>query len=277
MNESVPEIDLPSFECLSRAQVVLCGTTHSGNLGAVARAMKNMGLSRLVLVAPKASLDDQAYATAKHAEDILRGARLVPDLDVALADSQAVWATSARMRELHLPVHTARDAAQSIRQDLAYSPGVVSILFGTERTGLTNRELASAQRLIEIPANPDYPVLNLGQAVQVVAYELRMASAGAPAILPGAATSGDCDWADMAELAAFEGRLAAALDRTGFFVRGDGGVEAVAQNRDRLLTKFRVLCRRARPTRNELAILHGMLRALTSNEQSAANNSRRAS
>lgn len=261
---------------LAQVQVVLCGTTHSGNLGAVARAMKNMGLLRLVLVAPKAALDEQAFATAKHAEEILRAARIVPNLTAALAESIAVWATSARVRELHLPVCDARAAARSIQRDQMRRPGLVSILFGAERTGLTNQELASAQRLIEIPANPSYPVLNLGQAVQIVAYELWMAGLEGHGERTADDVSDECDWATMAEVAAFEGHLAAALDRTRFFVRGDDAPDAVAQNRHRLLTKIQILCRRARPTRNELAILHGMLRALTS-ERSPVNNSRHAS
>lgn len=243
---------------LDRVQIVLCGTSHSGNLGAVARAMKNMGLTRLVLVAPSARIDDQAIATAKHAVDILHQARIVPDLETALADSIGVWATSARVRELNLPVSDARAAADTIRETLARHRGTLSILFGAERTGLTNEELTCAQHLIEISANPAYPVLNLGQAVQIVAYELRMARPGTP---PERAV--DDDRATMAELSAFEARLAGTLDPTSFFVRGATDPSSIAQNRARLLSKVQILCRRAQPTRNELAILQGMLSALT--------------
>ncbi|OZB56661.1 MAG: hypothetical protein B7X35_04550 [Halothiobacillus sp. 14-56-357] len=113
-----------------RIQIVLCGTSHTGNLGAVARAMKNMGLHRLVLVSPKATIDDQALATAKHAADILNTARQVDNLPAALADSVEVWATTARPRDLHLPVLSARDAAEII----AATPttGMISIVFGAE-------------------------------------------------------------------------------------------------------------------------------------------------
>lgn len=265
---------------LDRIQVVLCGTSHSGNLGVVARAMKNMGLSRLVLVAPKAELDAQALSTAKHAADLLQAARVEPDLSAALGDSIAVWATSARERELQLPVFDVRTAAHTIRSDLARGGGVISILFGAERTGLTNQELASAQRLIEIPANPAYPVLNLGQAVQIVSYELfmagLMADADGKAVASAADVDEDPDWASMAELSAFETRLAEALDRTTFFVRGAESAEVIAQNRQRLLSRVQILFRRARPTRNELAVLHGMVRAL-SLETSTLKNSRQAS
>ncbi|OZB74704.1 MAG: hypothetical protein B7X37_04770 [Halothiobacillus sp. 14-55-98] len=113
-----------------RIQIVLCGTSHTGNLGAVARAMKNMGLHRLVLVSPKTAIDDQALATAKHAADILNTARQVDNLPDALADSVEVWATTARPRDLHLPVMSARDAAETIAA--SPSTGVISIVGATD-------------------------------------------------------------------------------------------------------------------------------------------------
>lgn len=252
-----------------RIQIVLCGTSHTGNLGAVARAMKNMGLHRLVLVSPKATIDDQALATAKHAADILNTARQVDNLPEALADSVEVWATTARPRDLHLPVLSARAAAEVIAATT--STGMISIVFGAERTGLTNQELSWAQRIIEIPANPDYPVLNLGQAVQIVAYEWRMAhetarSSPQPEIE-------NTDPATSAQWAAFEQRLTEQLDRTSFFHRTGSAEKDIAANRERLMGRLRVLCRRANPTRNELAVMQGMLRALTESTtpQSGAN------
>ncbi|WP_298217539.1 RNA methyltransferase [Halothiobacillus sp.] len=250
-----------------RIQIVLCGTSHTGNLGAVARAMKNMGLHRLVLVSPKATIDDQAMATAKHAADILNTARQVDNLPDALADSVEVWATTARPRDLHLPVLSARAAAEVIAA--TPSTGMISIVFGAERTGLTNQELSWAQRIIEIPANPDYPVLNLGQAVQIVAYEWRMAH-------ETARSSPQTEIENLAtsvEWAAFEQRLAEQLDRTSFFHRTGSAEKDIAANRERLMARLRVLCRRANPTRNELAVMQGMLRALTESTtpQSGAN------
>ncbi|MBD3815492.1 MAG: RNA methyltransferase [Halothiobacillus sp.] len=250
-----------------RIQIVLCGTSHTGNLGAVARAMKNMGLHRLVLVSPKTTIDDQALATAKHATDILNTARQVANLPDALADSVEVWATTARPRDLHLPVMSARAAAEVIAA--TPSTGMISIVFGAERTGLTNQELSWAQRIIEIPANPDYPVLNLGQAVQIVAYEWRMAH-------ETARSSPQPDIENLAtsvEWAAFEQRLTEQLDRTSFFHRTGSAEKDIAANRERLMGRLRVLCRRANPTRNELAVMQGMLRALTESTtpQSGAN------
>lgn len=252
-----------------RIQIVLCGTSHTGNLGAVARAMKNMGLHRLVLVSPKTAIDDQALATAKHAADILNTARQVDNLPDALADSVEVWATTARPRDLHLPVMSARDAAETIAA--SPSTGMISIVFGAERTGLTNQEISWAQRIIEIPANPDYPVLNLGQAVQIVAYEWRMAhetarSAPQPNI-------DSTELATTAQWAAFEQRLTEQLDRTPFFHRTGSAEKDIAANRERLMARLRVLCRRANPTRNELAVMQGIVRALTESTatQSGAN------
>ena len=242
-----------------RIQIVLCGTSHTGNLGAVARAMKNMGLSRLVLVSPKTTIDEHALATAKHAADILNTARQVDDLPTALADSVEVWATTARPRDLHLPVWPARLAAESIAA--TGSNGTISIVFGAERTGLTNQELSWAQRIIEIPANPDYPVLNLGQAVQIVAYELHMAHMTTQNS-PNREIDTD-ELATAAEWAAFEQRLTEHLDRTAFFHRTGSAEKDIAANRERLMGRLRVLCRRAQPTRNELAVMQGMLRALT--------------
>lgn len=242
-----------------RIQIVLCGTSHTGNLGAVARAMKNMGLHRLVLVSPKTAIDEQALATAKHAADILNMARQVDNLPAALADSVEVWATTARPRDLLLPVWSARAAAEAIAAPT--STGMISIVFGAERTGLTNQELSWAQRIIEIPANPGYPVLNLGQAVQIVAYEWRMAHEAARS-----SPQPDLDNPDLAtpaEWAAFEQRLSEQLDHTSFFHRTGSAEKDIAANRERLMSRLRVLCRRANPTRNELAVMQGMLRALT--------------
>lgn len=242
-----------------RIQIVLCGTSHTGNLGAVARAMKNMGLYKLALVSPKATIDEQALATAKHAADILNTARRVDNLPAALADSVEVWATTARPRDLHLPIWSARAAAEAIAT--LPSSGMISIVFGAERTGLTNQEISWAQRIIEIPANPDYPVLNLGQAVQIVAYELRMAheaNRNSPQL-----DTDNPDLATLAQWVAFEHRLVEQLDRTSFFHRSGSGEKEITANRDRLMSRLRVLCRRASPTRNELAVMQGILRALT--------------
>lgn len=265
---------LPAAESLNASaraqaqqiQIVLCGTSHPGNLGAVARAMKNMGLSQLVLVAPTAGIDELALATAKHAADVLHHARFAADLPSALADSVAVWATTARPRELPLPVWTVRAAAECIVADQQTRAGLISLVFGAERTGLSNHELSWAQRVIEIPANPDYPVLNLGQAVQILAYELYIAQQSPP-LMAAVETKTSAPLAAQATLAqwqAFEDRLANLLDQTPFFIRGALLESDIADNRTRLMAKLRVACRRAQPLSSELALMQGMLTALTS-------------
>lgn len=253
-------------------QIVLCGTSHPGNLGAVARAMKNMGLSQLVLVAPTASIDALALATAKHAADVLHQARFAADLPSALADSVAVWATTARPRELPIPAWTVRAAAERMVADQFARAGLISLVFGAERTGLSNHELSWAQRVIEIPANPAYPVLNLGQAVQIVAYELYIAQQSR-SLLPAVENETSAPLAEQATLAqwqAFEERLAHLLDQTPFFVRGAHLKSDIADNRARLMSKLRMVCRRAHPLSSEIAIMQGMLTALTREPQPEA-------
>lgn len=245
---------------LDRIEVVLCQTSMAENLGAAARAMKTMGLSRLVLAAPKAAIDDKARSVATHAVEVLEQARVVGSVDEAVADSVAVWAASARSRNLALPLLDGRAAATEIIRQAqsipAQSAGRISILFGAERTGLTNEELAVADRLLALHANPDYPVLNLAQAVQLVAYEVFHATLSAPDTLP----SSNDPPASRAELATLCARLESALKTRGFFP----GVKESERERHarRLMRRVRLVLNRAEPRHDELQILHGMLSAL---------------
>jgi TrmH family RNA methyltransferase len=244
---------------LDRIEVVLCQTSMAENIGAAARAMKTMGLSRLVLVAPKAAIDDRARAVATHASDVLDAARVVDSVDEAVADSVAVWATTARSRSLTLPLVDGRAAADEIMRQAAAIPadsgGRVSVLFGAERTGLTNEELNVADRLLALNANPVYPVLNLAQAVQLVAYEIFHAADVAPTGLEPAEPP-----VTRAELATLCARLEAALDGRAFFP-GEGGERE--RHARRLMQRVRLLLNRAQPRHDELQILHGMLTALS--------------
>ncbi len=155
--------------------MVLIETSHSGNIGATARAMKTMGFTRLTLVAPQQPIDDTAIAMASHAADILHNARVVADLDEALAGCELIVGTSSRTRYLEWPVLTPRDAASQVRAYCEGQSGSVAILLGRERNGLTNEELQRCHAHIHIPCNPEYTSLNLAAAVQLVCYELRMA------------------------------------------------------------------------------------------------------
>lgn len=155
-------------------RVVLVGTSHPGNIGAAARAMKTMGLSQLSLVSPREFPNAQATARAVGADDILHEATIFPTLMDAVADCSLVIGSSARARHLAWPELNAYEAGiLALNKAASHSP--VAFVFGNERTGLTNAELDHCHRVVRIPTHPDYSSLNLAAAVQVIAYETRMA------------------------------------------------------------------------------------------------------
>ncbi|HLD16318.1 MAG TPA: RNA methyltransferase [Coxiellaceae bacterium] len=154
---------------LDNIRIVLVETSHPGNIGATARAMKNMGLSRLVLVNPKHFPDHRATERAAGADDILNHAHVVHSLEDAIIDCQAVVATSARSRTLQWPVKSVREA---VEWAWGKSAGQVAIVFGNEQSGLSNQQLSMAHIHLQIPTAENFSSLNLGAAVQVVAYEL---------------------------------------------------------------------------------------------------------
>jgi TrmH family RNA methyltransferase len=155
---------------------VLVETSHPGNIGAAARAMKTMGLGRLTLVRPKAFPCAEATARASGADDVLARAEVHDDLDAALTGAGLVLGTSARLRTMSWPQVDARTAAEQIH-GLGSDTGV-AVLFGRERTGLSNAELDRCHYLLHVPVNPAYGSLNIAAAVQIVAYEIRMATLG---------------------------------------------------------------------------------------------------
>jgi TrmH family RNA methyltransferase len=160
---------------LDNVRVVLVNTSHPGNIGGAARAMKNMGLTRLVLVEPRRFPDQNAGARAAGADDVLAGAVVVDTLEEAIADCVLVLGTSARDRRIPWPVVDPREAAHKVLDQLAELPDAqVALVFGREDAGLTSDELQRCQFHVHIPSNPDFSSLNLAAAVQVVAYELRM-------------------------------------------------------------------------------------------------------
>jgi len=165
----------------SRTRFVLVETSHPGNVGAAARALKTMGFSQLVLVNPR--FDDvlthpDAVAFASGAMDVLEGARIAGSVDEALQGCELVAAVSARLREFSPPVVSPRELAEQV---LTPVRGDIALMFGSERYGLPNEVVMKCQALINIPANPDYSSLNLAQAVQLLAYECRVAAlAGQP-------------------------------------------------------------------------------------------------
>jgi tRNA (cytidine32/uridine32-2'-O)-methyltransferase len=156
-------------------RIVLCQTSHPGNIGAVARAMKNMGLSELHLVKPCEYRDYEAYARASGADDLLDTAVVHQDLQSAINDCGLVFGTSARPRHVpFMPLEPRECAAQSV--NAARAGNRVAILFGSERTGLQNDELLKCHHLVTIPTSDEYSSLNIAMAVQIIAYELLLAT-----------------------------------------------------------------------------------------------------
>jgi len=161
---------------LDSVRIVLVNTSHPGNIGAAARAMKNMGLSRLVLVDPERFPDPEARARAAGADDVLQQAQVVTTLEEAIADCVLVMGTSARDRRIPWPVLDPRESAGKVLDQLAELPAApIALVFGREDSGLTSDELQRCQYHVHIPSNPDFSSLNLAAAVQVLSYELRMA------------------------------------------------------------------------------------------------------
>ena len=159
----------------STLRFILVGTSHPGNVGAAARAIKTMGFSRLVLVKPRFGdvlKQEEAIAFASGAQDILENALIVETLEEALEDCHFAAALSARLREFSPPIFTPRQCADNI---FTGEHANCALVFGSERYGLSNEDVEQCHALINIPANPDYSSLNLAQAIQILAYECRMA------------------------------------------------------------------------------------------------------
>jgi TrmH family RNA methyltransferase len=226
--------------------IVLVDTTHPGNIGASARAMKNMGLSSLVLVRPQAHPDPEALTRASAAADVVASARVVPDVDSAIAECGLVIGASARPRSARHRVLDAREAARELKAASALRPAAV--LFGGERNGLANEELARCHALLRIPADVAYESLNLAQAVQIVAYELHMAGLG-----PDCGADSMAPPATAKEMAALDAHLDAVMTRVGFMHEGNAG---------QLGPRIRRMLSRAALDDGDVGILRGLLAAI---------------
>ena len=168
----VEEKKIKSDNLLNSVKVVLVGTTHPGNIGATARAMKNMGILDLALVEPKEFPSDVATFRSKAAKDILEKASVHTSLEEAISECELVVGTSARGRTIPWPVLNPREAAEEMHKSSLN--GKVAIVFGREDRGLTNEELGLCNFHVHIPSDPEYSSLNLSQAVQILAYEIRL-------------------------------------------------------------------------------------------------------
>ena len=246
----------PSYPPVQRLRVVLVGTQHPGNMGSAARAMKTMGLARLVLVAPEKRPNEESYALAAGADDVLGDALVCETLAEAVADCRLVLGCTARSRRVQLEELMPRDAAaRAVKQ--AAGGSEVALVFGRERTGLTNDELQLCHASVHIPANPDYSSLNLAAAVQVLSYELRLAlleSASDEPEANGHEGAGKEEPRDLpashAEMEGFFAQLAETLDAIDFH-KGRAPESA--------MRKLRRLYLRAGLDAREVRILRGIL------------------
>ena len=241
------EIDNSQSIDLSRVRVVLVNTSHPGNIGAVARAMKNMGLQQLSLVQPAEFPSAEATARASGADDILAGAHVVETLEEAIADCALVVGASARLRTISWPTLDPKACAERMI-DVAASDQV-ALVMGRERTGLTNAELEHCHYLVHIPANPDYTSLNVAAATQVLVYELRMAALANANVLDSQWRS-DHPFATNEELEGLYAHFEMALTQLGFLD---------PDNPRQLMRRIRRLFNRSQLDRMEVNILRGIL------------------
>ena len=233
---------------LQRVRIVLVEPTHPGNIGAAARAMKAMGLDQLCLVAPQTFPSAAATARAAGADDVLHQALVVESMDDALAGCGLVLGTTARLRRIEWPVIDAREGACRAVTRSGHSP--VAVVFGRERSGLTNAEIDRCHALIRIPAAERFSSLNVAAAVQIVAYEMRVAAfgEGVPKTPPQARA------ATADELEGFYRHLEATLVEIGYL---DPAAPKL------LMRRLRRLFSRIEPDRAEINILRGILTAAT--------------
>ena len=236
---------------LERVRVVLSRTSHPGNIGAAARAMKTMGLSHLVLVSPHAFPDPVATARAAGADDILANARIVGSLAEALEGTVFAAAMTARRREMAVPMKWAREAAGDLVQRTVF--GDVALVFGNESVGLSNEDVALCHMPVKIPVSETYSSLNLGAAVQLLCYELRMAT-----LDPGEAPGEEFEPATFDQIEGFYAHLDRAITASGFFN---------PTNSKRLWPRLRRLFGRIRLEKDEINILRGMLTAFEKHQK----------
>ncbi len=236
---------------LKNIRIVLVNTSHPGNIGAAARAMKNMGLSRLTLVAPKDYPSLEAISRSVGAVDILDKAIVVQDLSEAVSDCVWVAGTSARLRTIEWPILEPRECVQTSLEIL--EQGDIAIVFGRENSGLTNDEMAKCNVLLHVPTDPDFSSLNLAAAVQVVCYEYRLA------LLSNKITKKKGNkyrFDALARTDQMDGmyqHLHEALTYLGFFG---------SNNSDVVMHRLKGLFNRANVTQRELSIVRGICSAI---------------
>lgn len=238
---------------LDQIKIILVETTHSGNIGSVARAMKTMGLSKLCLVNPQQQIDEQAVALSAGASDLLENVEIVNTIDEAIAESNLIVGTSARLRHLQQTLRNPREIAQIAQQHTANGSNV-AIIFGRERSGLTNEELIKCHYHLNIPANPHYSSLNLAMAVQIVTYELNMSAVQQNKIAVQSVDN---------QIENKEDSLANGADLNHLFVHTETVYSELGFIRSpQIMDKIKILYNRAQLQKSEVNILRGMLTAV---------------
>lgn len=254
---TAPAVPIPGL------RFILVETSRPGNVGAVARAMKTMGFNDLVLVNPRfadAATQAEAVAFASGAQDVLQGARIVGSIGEALADCNFAAAVSARLREFSPPVIAPRALAEQLAASVASRSDLepatrAALVFGNERFGLPNEIVEKCNVLINIPANPDYSSLNLAQAVQVIAYECRIAAGVAqPSVTEAGTTIG------------FHGEAAGLTQVDAMFSHLEDALVAInfldPKNPKKLMARLRRLFARTRLETEEVNIVRGIAKQI---------------
>jgi len=228
---------------------VLVGTSHTGNVGAAARAIKNMGFSELRLVDCCSHLTKEALSRSSGADAVLQNATKFESLDAAVADCQNVIGSSARDRYIAVPVLSCREIAQGVAEEhqTSATPKRTALVFGRERTGLSNEEVDRCTRILRIPCNPDFSSLNLGAAVQVVAYEVAVAL---DSVSLNQLEKDEEETVDSSAMQHFYDHLQRVMIATGFLD---------AENPRHLMRRIRRYFEKNRPNQTELNILRGIL------------------
>lgn len=239
-----------NLDLLARVRIALVETSLPANIGSAARAMKAMGLLQLVLVRPQLFPHAQASALASGADDVLEQARVVEDVAEGLGDCGFVLGCSARARSVGMPTLSPREAALRLLE--AAQQGPVALMFGSERVGLSNADLSRCDAAVMVPTDPEFSSLNVAQAVQVLAYEVRMAALGDSASTPSIAPepSGTDVAATLVEMEGYFEHLEQALHDIDFLKGKSARI---------IMQRLRRLFVRAVPTRREVQILRGIL------------------
>lgn len=237
---------------LDNIRIILVETSHTGNMGSTARAMKTMGLSNLYLVNPLVQPDSHSIALSAGASDVIGNAKIVNTLDEALEGCELVIGTSARSRTLSWPMVEPRDCGEKAVSQSQRSP--VAIVFGRERVGLTNEELQKCQYHLYIPTNPEYGSLNLAMAVQLVSYEIRMAFL-ARQQKNDTVTEEEhtVEYPPSEDIERFYVHLEQVLNHSGFIRKAHPGI---------IMSRLRRLFTRAHVETQELHILRGILTSM---------------